>query len=275
MIAFADTAPAQSPLLCSNRDRLSYREIQTYMACPLRYYFRYVEQAREPTTSASLAFGHAFHSALRFHFETIVTGTAQPDVYDLVEEFWAAWHTRADTVAIIDSKGDIESETDEVATRVLDAFLQSPASKPPGRIIGLAEELSGSITADLPEILAHVDLITETNASFILTDFKSSRCRWDTEQAEDAADKLRLFHEFARRQFCDKPIQLQVVVVSKTKHPCVQLIPLDDSPQRTRQLTRTIQQVWKAIKSHIYYPVRSRIHCSTCPFREPCDEWGN
>ena len=42
----------------------SYSAFNTYLTCPMRYYFRYIEHAEVERTSASIPFGRAFHAVL-------------------------------------------------------------------------------------------------------------------------------------------------------------------------------------------------------------------
>ena len=42
----------------------SYSAFNTYLTCPLRYYFRYIEHAEVERTSVSIPFGRAFHAVL-------------------------------------------------------------------------------------------------------------------------------------------------------------------------------------------------------------------
>ena len=42
----------------------SYTAFNTYLTCPMRYYFRYIEHAEVERTSVSIPFGRAFHAVL-------------------------------------------------------------------------------------------------------------------------------------------------------------------------------------------------------------------
>ena len=42
----------------------SYSALQTYLTCPMRYYFRYIEHAEVERTPISIPFGRAFHLVL-------------------------------------------------------------------------------------------------------------------------------------------------------------------------------------------------------------------
>ena len=42
----------------------SYSALNTYLQCPMKYKFRYVEHAPEERSGACFAFGRAFHAVL-------------------------------------------------------------------------------------------------------------------------------------------------------------------------------------------------------------------
>ena len=42
----------------------SYSAFNTFLTCPMRYYFRYIEHAEVERTSVSIPFGRAFHAVL-------------------------------------------------------------------------------------------------------------------------------------------------------------------------------------------------------------------
>ena len=63
MIAPAAPHPNQIAEQLTGRAYTSWSAISCYCACPLRYEFRYLQNLPEPTVSAALAFGGAFHSA--------------------------------------------------------------------------------------------------------------------------------------------------------------------------------------------------------------------
>jgi hypothetical protein len=66
---------------------------------------------------------------------------------------------------------------------VLVAFQQSELSDPDGRILGVEEQLRGPISDDVPDLLARIDLLIETDEELAVVDFKTARSRWSAEQA--------------------------------------------------------------------------------------------
>ena len=61
----------------------SYSALQTYLTCPMRYYFRYIEHAEVERTPISIPFGRAFHLVLS---ERAMKGTNYT-IEDAKEEF--------------------------------------------------------------------------------------------------------------------------------------------------------------------------------------------
>ena len=61
----------------------SYSAFNTYLTCPMRYFFRYIEHAEVERTSVSTPFGRAFHAVLS---ERAMKGTDYT-VEDAKEDF--------------------------------------------------------------------------------------------------------------------------------------------------------------------------------------------
>ena len=132
---------------------------------------------------------------------------------------------------------------------MLAALTESDFAVPAGRIIGVEEELRGHVLPGCPDLLARLDLITETDDDVVITDLKTARSRWSQQQAEDAADQLLLYSELARELVPGKPLKLQFVVVSKSKQPVVDhhVVPVD--PHRIARIKTVAQRVWQAIQA--------------------------
>jgi hypothetical protein len=63
----------------------------------------------------------------------------------------------------------------QLAQKMLVAFLESDFAIPHGHIIGVEEELRGDVLPGCPDLLARLDLITETDDDVVITDLKTSR----------------------------------------------------------------------------------------------------
>jgi putative RecB family exonuclease len=266
-------APAPRAVELATRDHLSFSALSTFQACPLRFYFRYVAGLPEEVVGASLAFGSAMHSAVQFHFEQLLAGNEAPDLDTLLDVFQESWRSKTEGQIIRFKAGDSFNELCRLADRMLKAFRQSDFANPQGTIIGVEEELRGSLLPDCPELLARVDLIVETESALVVSDFKTSKSGWSQDQVLDAAPQLLLYSEVARELADGKPIRLEFAVLSKARIPFLQVHQV---PNDLRHITRTrtvVERVWNAMQNGHVYPSPSAINCSTCPFRKPCREW--
>lgn len=271
MTLILDEHPNQIAERLTGRDYLSYSAISTFCSCPLRYYFRYIEQLPEKTVSSSLVFGAAIHRAAEFHFREILAGNPPPDLDTLLAEYQDEWCAR-DPATVRFNKDD-ENALGQLAERVLLTFQSSDLADPSGKIVGVEEELRGVITQDCPELLARVDLILDQGDSLTVVDLKTSRSRWSESQVSNSADQLMMYAELAKELMPGKRLKLQFAVLSKTKSPSMDMhtITLDErSVARTRYV---VQQVWKAIQAGNFYPNPSPMNCGGCSFREPCRAW--
>ena len=273
-VAIGRTLPMLDPPVSSpaERDYLSFSAIRTYQACPLRYYFRYVLGLPEPTTSASLVFGAALHRALERHYRDLLAGEPPATLDQLLEEYQQGWAGRG-LEAIQFASGETRQSLAKLAEKMLGAFLTSPASQPAGQILGIEETLRGKIIETLPDLLGRVDLISETPAELVITDWKTSRSRWSPAQVEEAAEQLLLYAALAQDFSPGKPVRLEFIVLTKTKETTIDRHSLLAQPPQIARLKQIIHRVWQAIQAPHFYPAPSQLNCSHCPFREPCRNW--
>ncbi|OAI40704.1 hypothetical protein AYO40_04420 [Planctomycetaceae bacterium SCGC AG-212-D15] len=262
--------PASQPV--TTRDYLSFSALALYTACPLRYFFKYVTGLPESIVSASLVFGSAIHASLQFHFEELLAGNQPPSRDSLLDAFWDAWN-RQDPKSIRFGRDGGLNEMGALADRMLSAFQTSVLARPTGRVIAVEEELRGELIPGLPDLLARVDLIVETDASLVVTDFKTARSEWSQEHVADASGQLLLYHELAKSLSGGKALRLEFAVLTKTRFPKVAILPVMGDPMRIERTKKIVERVWKAIEGAHFYPSPSAMNCPTCPYRKECRAW--
>jgi putative RecB family exonuclease len=257
----------------TGRDYVSWSALSTYRQCPLRYYFRYVRRLPEPVVSASLAFGGALHAAIELHFRELLAGNSPPDQDMLLGAFWEEWNNRSETTIEFGKNEDLNSIA-HLADRTIAAFRTSEFARPSGRILGVEEELRGQLVEGMPELLAKLDLVVETDDSLVVTDFKSARSRWSPGQAEISGEQLLLYADLAKELAPAKQLRLEFVVITKAKAPQIDRLSVSSDRARVRRIQRVAENVWQAISSERFYPAPSAMNCAGCPFTAPCQEWG-
>ena len=268
----AGRSPAQLSRSLTGRDYISYSALNLYRQCPLQYRFRYVDQRPEPLVSASLVFGGAVHAALQRFFQEQLTGRSVP-LTELMEVFHQYWQAETKTRTVQYAKGEDAPGLKERARSMLQAFLASPQARPEGRIVGVEEELVTKLADDVPPLLARVDLLVDTGRELRIIDLKTARTRWTAEQAEQAADQLWLYAQAARRLIPQRRLKLEFVVLTKTRQPAVQTLPVPLQEQHWSRVRELARLVWRAITAGLFYPAPSPLRCPTCPFQPACRPW--
>ena len=255
-----------------DRDYISFSAIRTYQACPLRYFFKYVEGLPEESVAATLVFGAAVHRAIEHHFRELLAGNGPPSAEALLAVYRLGWKERQD-MAIRFGKEEDAASLHDLAKRMIGAFTRSNLARPASRILAVEERLRGNIIPGVPDLVGCLDLLIETSEELVITDWKTSRSRWSVQQAEEAAEQLLLYSELVGDFAPGKPVRLQFAVLTKTRHVSLdchsQLVDL----RRAARTKRVIQKVWQAIEAGHFYPAPSPMNCGGCPYRGPCHRW--
>ncbi len=258
------------------RPYLSPSAVATFQRCPLKFYFSYVARLQPKFKSSSLLFGAAIHAAIEDHFRRLFAGeqAATPD--ELLGVFDEKWQAEAVGEIRFGRSETIEGLR-ELAGRMLRTFLGSEFANPTAELIGVEEQLSGSIVPGCPTILGRADLITRDESGVLrITDFKTSRTAWGNAKIDESTPQQIVYAELARplaEALGVDEIKLDWLVLRKTKTPTIERHELIASQARVNQVKATIRRVWRAIQAGNFYPVPSAMNCSTCAFRRACDEW--
>jgi len=255
------------------RDYISFSQISIYQQCPLRYFFKYVEDLPEKTIASSLLFGGAVHTAIENHFNEVMIGNPTPDQDALLAAFWDAWRDRSEEAEVQFGKGEDINAIASMAERILNGFRQSELANPRGRIIGVEETLREQLIPGLPDLLARIDLIAETDEAVAITDWKTSRSRWTQGKAEDVSEQILLYSELVRQLLPDKIIRLEFAVITKAAKPIAERFTVKHDPARIARTKKVVERVWHSIQNGIYFPAPSPVACGSCPFRAPCAAW--
>lgn len=273
MIALADPVSESSRIAESltRRPYLSWSAISTFMKCPLKYQFHYLDQLPEEFISANLIFGSAIHAALEAYFGEHLASRRPFNVDDLLGVYHTSW-SQADLAAVQFGKAEDLPSLEALAQRMLQAFMDSDLAHPTGAIIGIEEELRSPLIADCPDLLARLDLLVETDEAMIVTDFKTARSRWSSGDVHAAEGQLIVYHELVRT-FADKPIRLQFAVITKTKQPEVEIHTVTPDALRIERIRQLIQRVWAGIQAGNFFPVPNTMNCPTCGYRDRCAQW--
>jgi len=104
-------------------ESLSPSQVNTYMTCPAKWYFRYLIGLSEPTTGA-LALDRAFHGTLARNFRQKLSASHDMEAEELREVFAAEWSS---VIAEADLR-DAEDADELAATGQIRIGLSEPTT---------------------------------------------------------------------------------------------------------------------------------------------------
>lgn len=271
MIVEARSPPALQQM-APGIDHLSYSSISLYQQCSLRWAFHYLHGLPEGVVSASLLFGSGVHSAIEVQFRELLHGHGAPPLDVLLDAFWQPWRDLEGTEVRF-NKGEDVNTIGKLAERVLRAFQDSDLARPHGTIIAIEEQFRGQLVPGVPDLLARVDLIVETDDEVVVQDFKTSRSTWAPDHVEDAAGQLIVYHELLKPLAGDKPLRLEFAVLTKTKVPELAVHHVEPDARQIERTKRIVERVWRGIEIGHFVPSPSPTNCPGCPFRAECRAW--
>jgi RecB family exonuclease len=237
----------------------------------MQFRLRYVLGERPEFVSSSLIFGSAVHSALEEHFTRMFAGVVSPSLDELLAVYDRVW--REETQPVRFGKSETPESLRDLAGRMLEAFLASSACKPDGQLIGVEEELRGTIIDGVPDILGRIDLVVLTNKSLRIIDFKTSRSSWSASKITEAAPQQLLYSQLAKpiAEAFDVPIEIEWIVLTKAKQPKIERHKLTPDPAAIRRTNAMVRGVWRAICGEYFHINPSVMNCSTCPHKIFCN----
>ena len=273
VITPASTNPANEVAKrITGRDYVSWSAISTFRTCPLKYKFWYIDGLPEESVSSALVFGTGIHSAIESHFQAQLSGDPKPDLDALLFAYRSAWLPH-DPDAIQFGSSETRASLDALASKMLTAFLASPAASVQGRVLGVEEEIRGMLVEGVPDLYGRVDLLTEDSDLLVITDIKTSRSRWSAEQVEDSGEQLLLYSHLASEISPGKKIATRFLVLTKAKEPVIEEHIREVNPAAVKRTLAGVERVWRAIEGGQFYPAPSTMNCASCGYRSACRAW--
>lgn len=253
----------------TGRRYVSWSQLTSYRSCPRKWFFSHVEALEPEFVASSLLFGSAFHAAVQYHYEHQLIGQSV-SAAQLCDAFQTAWKAERGERQVRYSKDETEDTITELASRMLAAFSESSLAQPEGSLIAIEETLTGTVHPQMPDLLARVDVIWQSDDGFHLMDVKTSKCRWSDSKLTDQADQLLLYSQLVEQLTGRDDLQLHFGIVTKAKSPATQLLPVEFNPQRSDNTLKMMLPVWNGMKAGIDYANPNPLTCSTCPFKSRC-----
>ncbi len=256
-----------------DRPHWSYSAITQYLRCPLQYFFQRVVGLPSHSIGTGLALGSAVHAGLA-EYHRRLQQQESIDTEAILKSFHECWDEKELNETILYRDGDTREDSIDQGVHLLELYFKEP---PPEGIVAIEQRILVPLYNSQGEYLetplvAITDLITEKDEELTVREFKTSGRAYS--QSEVASSLQPTCYVHAVRETLGRDANVEYTVLIKTKTPKVQRLQTSRFPDDCGRLGDMVQTIQRAVDLGIFYPVENPMNCSTCPFRQPCRDWG-
>jgi CRISPR/Cas system-associated exonuclease Cas4 (RecB family) len=250
----------------------SVSQLKTYLQCPRKYRYSYVDRVEPEFRPIALAFGTAWHETIGVHLLPPVK-----EQYLSRQELQATFRdslteqVNQDGPPVLFEDSEDLGKTTDLGLRMLDAFiLRVPR---PEQVLGvevpfvleLAHRATGE-AAPLP-LIGGIDVIVLDEGATFVWELKTGKKKWSADQLDQ--DPQPTAYVMAARQLDHADAQVKLLVTTKTAKPDVQIERLVRRPADERELAETVFDVLHAVKAGVDVRIRGW-QCRSCAFASGC-----
>jgi putative RecB family exonuclease len=261
---------------------ISHNQIATYLACSLKYRYRYVERRPPERQGIALPFGIAIHNAAEHYYRTVKdTGSPAPLIYltELFSDTLAQQIGTTDVpIAYNKTLPDID-RTHELGCRMLEAFVAGQDGST-DKIIDVELPLSAPLQDEDDrdtgfQLIGIIDLLSEDHkGQLTVADLKTaarSRNQKDVDSDLQLSGYACLL-EANRYILPNAPVACRLDVLMKTKTPKLVRYHTERTGDDRKRFTKIAARVLHGIDSSVFIPNRGWM-CSDCEYADACSRW--
>lgn len=250
---------------------LSYSKINGYLACPLKFYYTYVEGLKPAWTPAALAFGSTIHKAIESRLQAQMEGRDFPlaELEATFEQDWKLTQEREDIAFKKDDANALEAQ----GKSLLVTFYEAPPLN--GTLVGIEEAFEVELTRELPPFVGRIDalFLSDTDPESIhVVDFKTASASYDEGKVRHDVQLSAYALAMTQQGYPLEKLSVGFEVLVKTKMPKHQRLSATRSVAQLARFLKLAERVYDAIKADVFYPRRD-FHCVDCPYRSQCEGW--
>lgn len=244
-------------------EHLSVTQVTTWLACPRKYRFRYVEKREAEEKSADMALGAAVHSAIEWwQTQRIQGGT--PTVEEAQRLFRVDWQAQGMLGDLSFDEGDTADSLGKLGEELVKLLVERLSGEPVPEAVELrfTVPLRDRSGEELPvPLIGYFDLVEDGLVSEIKTCArKTSASNWALQLAAYA---------YARRETTGVRPKLRVIELIKTKVPKIEVEPYTVSDRDEAWFVEVAVEVFDAICLGAFPPNPGWM-CPRCEFRRAC-----
>jgi hypothetical protein len=247
---------------------VSASRLNTFHACRLKFFFRYVMEIVKPT-SAALFVGKAVHAALQ-HWSTARWRGLPHDAQSLKAGFLNGWiSAQEDEPVAWDGDEDTQHEK---AWGLVDMYLRETPILPEEKPEAVEVRVEADLTRHgLPTLVGIIDLVRPGGQ---IVDFKTSAATPNAEQVIHRSETQLTAYGILYREATgnsESGFELHHLVKTKTPKLVVSKAPAITEKQKTK-LFRLIESYLDGVEREDFVPSPG-LQCSSCEFFNECRAW--
>ncbi len=246
----------------------SLSQIQTYLGCPLKYRFQYIDKIPKPWRASALAFGSSVHAAVEWFHKERLAGRSPP-LLEVLKVFDADWYAQ-NMEPLVFSERESKDSLTEKGGAMLQLYVESSnGSKPIAVEQPFELELADPETGEVLDVRLRgiIDLVEEGETLVELKTAGRTLEQGGLERHLQLSTYALVF--FLLRGSIPK---LRLDMLLKTAKPRLERHQTSRSVEDLGWMARLIQQVALSITTEHFYPNPSW-RCSECEYFAHCQAW--
>ena len=241
----------------------SYSAFNTFLTCPMRYYFRYIEHAEVERTSVSIPFGRAFHAVLSDRARKGSSYTIQ----DAKEDFAVYFRGETEVSENLTYKADEDYWFwNQRGYDMLDVAL---AEWPDDYTVkSVAEAFCVDVPGLSKPLVGEFDLVTVDGGDETICDWKTASMKWPNGKADRDLQATTFCYAYQQMNGTNPLFRFDVFTKGqKPAHHQFYTLRSHDDFERFVYLAGKIEN---AVNTGIFLPVESCMNCAECAYSSRC-----
>ena len=241
----------------------SYSTFNTYLTCPLKYRFQYIDCAPVERTGSCFPFGRAFHAALSDRARQGVTLT-EAEVKECFADYLKIETEAADNLQY--KEGENFDTLLACGSKMLEVALADWNDD--YSVKSVAEGFSVIVPGLSKPLIGEFDMVVVDGEADTIVDWKTSSSKWAMGKA-DRSLQCSAFC-YAYKQLYGKSPVFRFEVYTKTKTPGHNSYYTLRTNDELHRFEFTVRELERSIQAGHFYPNDSALTCGDCPYRERC-----
>jgi len=248
------------------RPHISVSRLKTFIRCPRRFRYQYIDRAPPGSKPIALSFGSAFHEAAG---EMLTCDPGLDAVTEVFRDVLERDVIHGDVPVLFEDDEDLGKCID-LAAKMLAEFRRSVPM--PDEVQGLEVpfciDLHDPATGEVlgTPLIGAIDAIVQVGAKPVIWELKTGKRKWAEAQLEFDPQPTA-YVRGARSLGVDAPVR--VIVTTKAKAPTVQSTLVRRTERDERELSHVSASVLRGVEAGVDHPVRDW-WCKSCPYAGRC-----